>query len=309
MTAAVDQKHITSGTDPTGTHNRHDRHDQHSRHDPPGATGGTGKNEALDIRPSRRTYGPGRKFLFSSVLGIAVILAFWVVGSAIGFIDERIIAPPWEVVTATGDLIADGRLQESLIASLTRAGLGIVIGVAVGMLLATLAGLSRIGESLVDGPVQIWRAVPTLAVMPLFVLWFGIGEEMKITTIALSTLVPVYMNTFDGLRSIDSRFVELASTLEVSRREFIRRVVLPGALPNTILGLRLGVTAGLLALVVVEQVNTTSGIGYLITLASNYGQTEIIIVGLVIYAILGLAADAIIRLIGRRALAWRRTIS
>lgn len=145
--------------------------------------------------------------------------------------------------------------------------------------------------------------------MPLLILWFGIGEEMKITTIALATLIPVYMNTFDGLRSIDRRFVELASTLELGRVEFLRRVILPGALPGVILGLRFGVTAGLLALVVVEQVNTTSGLGYMITLASNYGQTEIIVVGLVVYAVLGVAADALIRTVGGRALTWRRTIS
>lgn len=275
----------------------------------PAADGASDTTAPRDVRPVRRTYGPGRKLKLGSALGIIVLLVLWTVGSAIGFIDERILAAPWQVITAAGELVENGRLQDSLIASLTRAGIGIVIGIAVGMVLATLAGLSRIGESMVDGPVQIWRAVPTLAVMPLFILWFGIGEEMKVTTIALATLIPVYMNTFDGLRSIDSRFVELASTLEVSRREFIRRVVLPGSLPNTILGLRLGVTAGLLALVVVEQVNTTSGIGYMITLASNYGQTEIIIVGLVVYAILGVAADAIIRTIGGRALSWRRTIS
>lgn len=262
-----------------------------------------------DVRPSRRGYGPGKKFKLGSALGIILLLVLWTVGSAVGFIDERILAAPWQVVTAAGELIANGRLQESLLASMTRAGIGIVIGVAVGVLLATLAGLSRIGESLLEGPVLVWRAVPTLAVMPLFVLWFGIGEEMKITTIALSTLVPVYMNTFDGLRSIDSRYVELAGTLEVSRREFIRKVVLPGSLPNALVGLRLGVTYGFLALVVVEQVNTTSGIGYMVTLASNYGQTEIIIVGLVVYAILGIVSDGIIRLIGRRALSWRRTIS
>lgn len=275
-----------------------------------GAAGAAGTPpEPHDVRPVRRSYGPGRKLKFGSALGIVVLVVLWALGSATGIIDSRTLAAPWQVLISAGELIENGRLQDSVIASLIRAGAGIVIGIAVGMALATLAGLSRIGESLLDGPVQVWRAIPTLAVMPLFILWFGIGEQMKVITIALATLIPVYMNTFDGLRSIESRFVELASTLEVSRGEFIRRVVLPGSLPNTTLGLRLGVTAGLLALVVVEQVNTTSGIGYMITLAANYGQTEIIVVGLVVYAVLGVAADAIIRAIGMRALAWRRTIS
>lgn len=273
---------------------------------PRAASGSTG----TDVRPVRRSYGPGRATRRArGSVGVLVLLAAWVVGSATGLIDPRILAAPWQVASAFGELVASGRLQESLVASLTRAGIGIAAGVAAGVALALLAGLSRWGESLIDGPVQVKRSIPTLALMPLLILWFGIGEEMKITTIALATLIPVYMNTFDGLRSIDRRFVELASTLELGRVEFLRRVILPGALPGVILGLRYGVTAGLLALVVVEQVNTTSGLGYMITLASNYGQTEIIVVGLVVYAVLGVAADALIRTVGGRALTWRRTIS
>ncbi|MEJ6549262.1 ABC transporter permease [Corynebacterium sp. USCH3] len=262
-----------------------------------------------DIRPRRRTYGPGGHLTAGRGLGVLVLLLAWVAGSATGLIDPRVLASPWQVVVAAADLVESGRLQESLLASLTRAGVGTALGIVAGVLLATVAGLSRWGESLIDGPVQVKRSIPTLALMPLLILWFGIGEEMKITTIALATVIPVYMNTFDGLRSIDRRFVELASTLEVGRLEFLRRVILPGAMPGVILGLRYGVTAGLLALVVVEQVNTTSGLGYMITLASNYGQTEIIVVGLVTYAVLGVTADAVLRAVGRRALSWRRTIS
>lgn len=262
-----------------------------------------------DVRPRRRSYGPGGRLKLGRGLGVLFLLLAWAGGSATGLIDPRILASPWQVAAAAAELVESGRLQESLVASLTRAGAGIILGIGAGVILATVAGLSRRGESLIDGPVQVKRSIPTLALMPLLILWFGIGEEMKVTTIALATVIPVYMNTFDGLRSIDRRFVELASTLEVGRVEFLRRVILPGSMPGVILGLRYGVTAGLLALVVVEQVNTTSGLGYMITLASNYGQTEIIVVGLVTYAVLGVAADAALRAVGRRALSWRRTIS
>ncbi|HTF51103.1 MAG TPA: ABC transporter permease subunit, partial [Pseudonocardia sp.] len=143
---------------------------------------------------------------------------------------------------------------------------------------------------------------------PLAILWFGIGEQMKIIIILASVLVPIYLNTYAGLRGIDERYVELAETVGLSRYQFIRRVALPGALPGFFTGLRLGVTMSWLALAVVEQVNATSGIGYLMTQARTYGQTEIIVVGLVVYGIFGLAGDTLVRTVERRSLAWRRTL-
>ncbi len=130
-----------------------------------------------------------------------------------------------------------------------------------------VAGLSRFGEAVIDGPVQIKRAIPALAIIPLLILWLGIGEEMKVITIALGVFVPIYLQTHAGLRAIESKYVELAQTVDLSRWEFLRRVVIPGALPHFLLGLRFAVTAAWLALVVVEQVNATSGIGYMMELA------------------------------------------
>ncbi len=161
---------------------------------------------------------------------------------------------------------------------------------------------------MIDGPVQVKRAIPTLALLPLLVLWLGITEEMKIITIALAVMLPVYIHTHNGLRSIDGRYAELAETVDLSRPQFIRSVLLPGATPGFLLGMRFAVTTALLSLVVVEQINATSGIGYMIHLASSYGQTEIIVVGLVVYALLGLTADGAVRFIERKALAWRRTL-
>lgn len=168
---------------------------------------------------------------------------------------------------------------------------------------------SYFGEAVLDGPIQIKRAIPSLALLPLLILWLGIGESMKVTTITLGVFVPIYIHTHNGLRTIDSRYVELAQTVELSRWEFIRRVVLPGALPGFLLGLRFAVTGAWLALVVVEQINSTSGIGYMMELARTYGQTDIIIVGLVLYGALGLLSDGAVRLIQRRALSWRRTLA
>jgi sulfonate transport system permease protein len=200
-------------------------------------------------------------------------------------------------------------LPAHLATSSRRVLLGLSAGTFVGVVLALFAGLSQLGEALIDGTVQIKRSLPTLALIPLFILWLGIGESMKLLTIALASLLPVYLQTHAGLRSIDARYLELADSLRLGRWEFIRKIALPGALPSFLLGLRLALTSAWLSLVVVEQINATSGIGYMISLARSYGQSEIIVVGLVVYGALGLATDTCVRGIERKALSWRRTLA
>ncbi|MFJ9037331.1 ABC transporter permease [Streptomyces sp. NPDC102406] len=270
----------------------------------------TGESARPTPRPRpRRKLGPGRPVPYGWALGPLLLLAVWAAGSAAGLIDARSLPAPWTIAATAGDLVADGRLQSHFATSAQRALLGLVFGTAAGLLLALVAGLSRLGEGIVDGPVQIKRAIPSLALIPLLVLWFGIGETMKVITIALGVFVPIYIHTHNGLRTIDNRYAELAETVRLSRLQFVRHVVLPGALPGFLLGLRFGVTAAWLALVVVEQVNATSGIGYMMELARTYGQTDVIIVGLVVYGLLGLVSDALVRLVERRTLSWRRTLA
>jgi sulfonate transport system permease protein len=270
-----------------------------------------GEHAAAQLAPRprrRRRLGPGRTSGRALAAGPLLLLAAWTAGSATGLVDPATLSPPWTVVSTTAELVADGRLQSNLLTSVQRAAIALVLGVGIGVALALVAGLSRVGEAIVDGPVQIKRAVPTLALIPLAIIWFGIGEEMKIIMIALSVFVPVYINTHAALRGVDIRFVELAESVGLSRREFVRRVALPGALPGFFTGLRLAVTVSWTALVVVEQVNATSGIGYLMTQARTYGQTEIIVVGLVVYAVFGLVGDLVVRAAERRALSWRRSL-
>ena len=262
----------------------------------------------VDERVVRRRLGPGRRIRFGFWIGPILLVGLWALCSATGLLDPRTMSEPWTVVETARGLIESGRLQESLVTSAVRAGLGLVLGVVAGTGLAVIAGLSRLGESVVDGPVQIKRSIPSLALIPLLILWFGIGEEMKVITIALGVAVPMYIHTHNGLRTIEHKYAELAETIGIGRLEFVRSVVLPGALPGFLLGLRFAVTAALLSLVVVEQVNSTSGIGHMITLASNYGQTDVIVVGLVVYAALGLVADGAVRIVERKALSWRRTL-
>jgi sulfonate transport system permease protein len=207
------------------------------------------------------------------------------------------------------DLVREGRLQENLMVSAGRASAGLVFGAAAGIALALVSGLSLMGGYVIDGVVQIKRGVPILALIPFMILWFGIGEFMKVTVIAVTVFFPVYIHTHSALRAIDIKQVELAETLGLSRLQFLRHVAFGATLPGLLLGLRFGVTAAWLALVVVEQLNATSGIGYMVTLARNYAQSDVMLVGLVVYALLGLSSDAAVRLLERRVLVWRRTLA
>jgi len=237
---------------------------------------------------------------------IAIVL-LWQLASNAGWLDPRTLAPPSDVISAGRELLATGELQHHLWVSLGRVVKGLTLGVAAGTALALFAGLSRLGEDLIDPPVQMIRTVPVLALTPLFILWFGIGESTKVLLIALGTTFPVYLNTFAGIRGIDARLIDAARTLGLGRTAIIRQVTLPGALPGFLTGLRCSAGIAWLVLVVSEQINTTAGIGYLVTEARGAFRTDVIVLCLVIYGLLGLLTDLAVRTIERRALAWRPT--
>jgi sulfonate transport system permease protein len=251
---------------------------------------------------------PARLGPMGLLVGPAAVLLVWQVASTLGWISPRLLASPLTAVETGIDMLRDGSLEEHLAASALRAYAGLLLGGLVGLVLALLAGLTRWGEAAFDSLIQIKRAIPTLALIPLAILWLGIGDTMKIALIAFSVLIPIYINTHAGLRSIDVRYVELAQTVGLSRTDFIRRVALPGALPGFFTGLRLAVTTCWTSLVVLEQINTTDGIGYVMSRARDLGQTEVIVLGLVFYALLGLVSDALVRAWERKALAYRKVI-
>lgn len=257
----------------------------------------------------RRRLSPGRRLPASRLVGPVLVLALWAVASAAGQLDPAAIPAPWTVLETGVRLWTDGTLTTDIVTSLQRAGSGFAIGLTAGVALALVSGLSRTGEALIDGTVQLNRAIPTLGLIPLFILWLGIGETFKIAIIAIVVYIPIYLNTHAALAGIDSRFVELAEVQGLSRFRFVRQIVVPGALPGFFVGLRLGVTGSWLGLVVLEQINATSGLGYMMFQAQNYGQSDVILVGLAVYGIFGLVSDSAVRLIERRVLSWRRTLS
>jgi sulfonate transport system permease protein len=258
--------------------------------------------------PQRRRLTPKRLVPGGILFGPVVLVFVWEVASRLGLLSPRLLAAPSKAVVTGFALIANGTLTDNFIASAQRAYLGLVIGTVIGVILALIAGLSRIGEASIDGTVQIKRAVPTLALIPFGILWLGIGDLMKVTIISLSVFIPIYVNVHAALKGIDIKYVELARTLGLTRVEFVRRVVIPGTMPGFFTGLRLAVTTCWASLIVLEQINTTDGIGYLINRARDYGQTDVIVVGLAIYGVLGLMSDLAVRLWERRALSYRKVL-
>jgi sulfonate transport system permease protein len=249
-----------------------------------------------------------RRFVPAGVerlLGVVLVVGAWQLASTIGLIDAQTLAGPVTVLRSTWHLLQDGTLQSAIWVSLQRVIVGVAIGVPVGTVLALIAGLSRIGEDTVDAPMQMLRFLPIIGLQPLIVLWFGIGNSAKVSLIVMGIVFPVYINTFAAIRAIDPRHFELAKSVGLGRFATIRRVVLPGALPGFLVGLRLAAAVAWLILVFAEQINATNGIGYLMIHAQEFFRTDIIVVGLAVYAVLGLASDALIRFLERKALRWR----
>lgn len=238
-------------------------------------------------------------------LGPLAIVVSWQLASASGLVSTRVLAAPTTVLESAWVLLHTGELQNHLWVSLGRVARGLGIGLSAGLALALLAGLFRWGEDLLDPPLQMLRTLPVLALVPLFILWFGIGETPKVALVALGTLFPIYLNTFAGIRGIDNKLVEAAATISLSRMGLIWHVILPAALPAALVGLRYSLGVAWLVLVISEQINATAGIGYLMTNAREFLRTDVIVVGLVVYGLLGLSTDALVRALERRVLAWR----
>jgi sulfonate transport system permease protein len=234
-----------------------------------------------------------------------LLLLLWQAGSWIGIIPEQKIASPLQILATGKRLVLDGTLGSETLVSVQRVALGFVIGALIGVVLAVVAGLSRLGEDAVDPPMQMLRTLPHFGLIPLLIVWLGIGEMPKIALIALGVVFPLYLNTFAGIRSIDRKFLEAAKTLHLNRRQRLRHVVIPGAVPQALVGLRQSLGVAWLSLIVAETVSASSGLGYMINHAREFLQTDVIVVGLAVYSILGLLTDSVVRFLERRALSWR----
>ena len=237
-----------------------------------------------------------------------ILLLLWELGSRAGVIPERVLAAPSTVAVTLVNMTLSGELPANLLVSLARAGLGLFIALAVAVPLGLSAGLSRWGETLVDPLMQVKRTIPVVALSPLFIVWFGIGETPKIALIAVAATFPLYLNLFAGVRGVDVRLVEAARTFGLTGWTLIREVILPGALPSFFVGLRYALGISVIVLVIAEQINAQAGLGHLINNARDFMRTDIIVVCLLVYALLGLGADALVRTLERKTLAWRPSL-
>lgn len=243
--------------------------------------------------------------LVRRVVGPLLVLALWQLVCSAGVFTSVEIASPLSVADAARELWAQGQLQPNLFVSLQRVAAGLVLGVAAGAALAVICGLFWIGEDLLDPVVQAARAVPILGLVPLVIIWFGVGEFPKVFLIALGCVFPVYINTYAAIRGVDQKLVEAGYTFGLSRWGLVRRVILPGSLPGFLVGLRFAFVGSWIVDVVAEEINAQSGLGYLINQAQTTDRTDIMFLCLAIYAIVGLLADALVRMLERYLLAWR----
>lgn len=252
------------------------------------------------VRPRPRALSLGLR-----LLGPVALVLVWIWASASGTLSPSLLASPRQVLSAFKELWTSGQLGDALSVSLTPVGLGLLIGASAGLVLGVLTGFSRLGEELLDSSMQLLRTIPFLSLVPLFMVWFGIGETARVVLIAVATSFPMYVSAAGGVRNTDRKLVEAMRSFGMGRLALVREVVLPGALPALLSGLRLSMTLSVIALIAAEEINSTAGIGYLMSTAQEYSRTDILTVCILIYALIGLFADGSARLLERLLMPWR----
>ena len=236
-----------------------------------------------------------------------VLLVGWDLGFRTGLFHTALFPSPERVISAAVRLWQNGELQRDLAISTWRALMGFAIGASVGFALGLLNGLLRLGEELLDTTVQMVRNIPHLALMPLAILWFGIDETTKVFLVALGVFFPIYLNTFHGIRSIDPDLIQMGRIYGLTRWQLFRHIIFPGALPSILNGVRFSLGLMWLTLIVAETVASSSGIGYMSMNAREFLQTDVILLGILLYALLGKLADSFVRLFERWLLRWHPT--
>jgi sulfonate transport system permease protein len=234
---------------------------------------------------------------------VAAIL-IWQAVVSLGLLSTRILPAPSEVVEAGIRLARSGELARNMWVSFWRAMVGFIIGGGIGFAFGLANGLSKRCDDVFDSTLQMVRNIPHLALIPLVILWFGIDETAKIFLVALGVFFPIYINTQHGIRSVDPQLIEMGKTYGMTRTELFWRVLLPGALPSIFVGLRFGLGIMWLTLIVAETIAASSGIGYMAMQAREFLLLDVVVLSIVIYALLGKAADTAARILERVCLSW-----
>ncbi|WP_064640870.1 ABC transporter permease [Paenibacillus sp. AD87] len=242
------------------------------------------------------------------VLGLIVpvsLLIVWEVAGAMGYLNPVLLPTPSSIWKELVSMTETGELVRHLGISTWRALLGFLIGGGLGLSMGLWVGFSYKTERLLDPSFQMLRTLPHLAIAPLFILWFGFGETSKLLLIAKGSFFPLYVNTFLGIRSVDSKLFDVGKVLQFSKWQMITKLILPASLPNIFLGIRLSVSVAWLGLVVAELMGSSAGLGYLINDARSFSLTTVVFVGIIVFAVVGKLSDSIIKLLEARALRWQ----
>lgn len=237
------------------------------------------------------------------VLPLAIVIV-WQFSSAVGWISGRVLPSPSAVLQAFWSTTISGELPHDIAVSTARAFAGLIVGGSIGFLLGIANGVSRFSERLTDTSLQMLRTIPHLAMIPLVILWFGIGEESKLFLTSLGVLFPIYLNTYHGVRNVDRDLIEMGRVYGMGSWTLFRKIIFPGALPSIFVGLRYALGIMWLTLIVSETIAASSGIGYMAMQAREFMMTDVVVLALIIYAMLGKIADVAVRLLERRVLAW-----
>ncbi|HNZ90740.1 MAG TPA: aliphatic sulfonate ABC transporter permease SsuC [Acidovorax sp.] len=232
------------------------------------------------------------------------LIALWQVAASLGWLSSRVLPAPVDVVRAAWVLAASGELWIHVQVSAGRALAGLAMGGGLGLVLGLLTGSVKLFETLLDSTIQMVRNIPALALIPLVILWFGIDESAKLFLIAVSVFFPIYLNTFHGIRNVDPGLIEMGRTYGLGRWQLYRQVILPGALSSILVGLRFSLGLMWVILIVAETISAQAGIGYLTMNAREFLQTDIVLVGILLYALLGKLADLFAKVLERYWLRW-----
>ncbi len=284
------------------------------RTDPPGTAGLSAGAPQGVTTPSGLVHLPvgdgqqrtrRRSLAVRLVLPIGIFAAWWILTET-NVIQPTTLSTP----SATWDAFVQLLLHQDLIGdvgiSIRRALLGLALGAGIGLILGIIVGLYRLGEEFLDASMQMLRTVPYPALIFLFIVWFGVGELSHVLLIALATLFPMYLNTFNGVRNVDRRVVEAARSFGVERWQLVRRVVVPLAMPSIMTGLRFSAGISVIALVFTESIGASQGIGYLVSQANSLDQIPNLVVCIIIYALIGISADISVRVLEHFSMPWRR---
>jgi len=246
---------------------------------------------------------PALQRLLPWLLPLTLLLA-WELAARQGWLSSRVLPEPLAVLQAFWGLARSGELWHHVAVSSGRALAGLAIGGGLGLLLGLLTGSLRIAETLLDTSFQMLRNIPALALIPLVILWFGIDESAKLFLVAVGVFFPIYLNTFHGIRSVDTGLIEMARSYGLSGWQLYRQVILPGALPSILVGLRFSLGLMWVLLIVAETISAQAGIGYLTMNAREFLQTDVVLVGILLYALLGKLADVLAKGLERWWLVW-----